>query len=254
MSIENSVACPTQIPLNDARKEMILSLVCDGVTRYANDIMSPHPLRFHASFPRLQRDCFLTNVWNEFELDELLKPYTFKRGGYDFVLLYQKIEGFMYILMKHSRLKQIKRATREEMRRHYIAVLSLFNNKYPHDVQVQVEGLEYADVSGEQMDILNKLIMEIDGEIKGFVVITYDMYGGEVVSAFAHMLTSNLELVREENWGEFLKAHYSTQPVTEEEAIDDSDVAPREHVELGDMPIRDENELVKLKKVPNPDE
>lgn len=150
------------------------------------------------------------------------------RGPWKFLGIYDRKTKYFYTLMREKNLNMLRRNAMCKLF-HYTNALSKLNDRLKNGYTVENEqlclfpGMMY-DEEGEELleKILNTLIKKIDGTIKCYVLIAFDISHGQVTNIKGVVPSIGMNYFKEEDWTDFLSATYSEDDKGgEEEASED---------------------------------
>jgi hypothetical protein len=169
-------------------------------------------------------DLLNTNLCNSFnEFDIVAHPT--KRGSWDLVPIFERATGFLYVLMRENRLKTLKKEASKRKSAHYVEALAKSLNKDLMATHYQAPLLEINDEKFENEEYIRKIIQKIfedlgipDNIVKRHALILFNDIKGVLISLRCCIVDSNLNMVEEARWSEYIKVNESTvaEEVTDE--------------------------------------
>lgn len=243
------------IPLSDDLKTRIIQAIYDG---YKNDILDfkrEYPLETYNCIPFMKWDFINTNIVNRIN-DEKFQCFKISRGRWKLILLYDKDTKYLYVMMNKDRFEQLQDELQNRINNnkvHYIDALALINkdlNELSKNSNIQLSFFDDYELREKEIEVLlnNKILKKIDGEVDRLAIITFFVNRFEITSVFAYIPTTELEIVYQENWNEFISLEFDDISNNELFDINEED----DDIEIGirDTVFIDKNEeLVKVKDV-----
>ena len=156
-------------------------------------------------------------------------------GAWQFSLLYDRATETIYSLMRKNNLTLLRKKS-DSKQFHYINALAMVNkstyeNKDIVNEQLSLDiGQMESQVSEEKLEkSLAEKIKNIDGEIKKYVLITFDTINGHVAEIKGIVPWPGMNYVDEENWTELLSADYDTEKFSSENIFDEQKMAAQKN-------------------------
>jgi hypothetical protein len=243
------------IPLSDDLKTKIIQAIYDG---YKNDILDfkrEYPLETYNCIPFMKWDFINTNIINRVN-DEKFQCFKISRGRWKLILLYDKDTKYLYVMMNKNRFEQLQDELQNRINNnkvHYIDALALINkdlNELSKNSNIQLSFFDDYELREKEIEVLlhNEILKNIDNEVNRLVVISFSVNRLEITSVIAYILTTELEIVYEENWNEFISIDYDNISDNELFDINEDD----DDIEIGIRDIvfmNNSDELVKIKDI-----
>ncbi len=206
--------------LIEGLSDSISSAVGDDI---GGDIKS-HGLITQNSTPTRIWDFLNTNLCKKFiEFDIVAHPT--KRGPWGLVPIFERKTGFLYILMRESRLKTLKEESSKRKNAHYAEALAKSLNGDLVARQYQIPLLEINNEKFENEEYIRKIVQKIFEDlgvpgnvVKRHALVLFNDVNGVLLSLRCCIVDSNLHIVEEANWNEYIKVNESTiaEEVTDE--------------------------------------
>lgn len=146
-----------------------------------------------------------------------------KVPGWKILPLFDTIEGNLYLLMKEYRFNNILKTRKKRTKDHYMEELVKTFNLGIEDFQ-QISFVENDSLPLEVSKVISNILSDISLEkdlIQRFAVILFDDLNDELVSMRCCILDSNFNIVRQDNWSQYIKHDDSiiTEKVEPEESL-----------------------------------
>lgn len=146
-----------------------------------------------------------------------------KVPGWKILPLFDTIEGNLYLLMKEYRFNNILKTRKKRTKDHYMEELVKTFNLGIEDFQ-QISFIENDNLPPEVSKVISNILSDISLEkdlIQRFAVILFDDLNDELVSMRCCILDSNFNIVRQDNWSQYIKHDDSiiTEKVEPEESL-----------------------------------
>ncbi|MDK2919605.1 MAG: hypothetical protein PWQ37_2338 [Candidatus Petromonas sp.] len=161
-----------------------------------------------------------------------------------------------YVMMNKNRFEQLQDELQNRINNnkvHYIDALALINkdlNELSKNSNIQLSFFDDYELREKEIEVLlhNEILKNIDNEVNRLVVISFSVNRLEITSVIAYILTTELEIVYEENWNEFISIDYDNISDNELFDINEDD----DDIEIGIRDIvfmNNSDELVKIKDI-----
>lgn len=146
-----------------------------------------------------------------------------KVPGWKILPLFDTIEGNLYLLMKEYRFNSILKTRKKRAKDHYMEELVKTFNLGIEDFQ-QISFIENDSLPPEVSKVISNILSDISLEknlIQRFAIILFDDLNDELVSMRCCILDSNFNIVRQDNWSQYIKHDDSiiTEKVEPEESL-----------------------------------
>ena len=146
-----------------------------------------------------------------------------KVPGWKILPLFDTIEGNLYLLMKEYRFNNILKTRKKRSKDHYMEELVKTFNLGIEDFQ-QISFVENDSLPLEVSKVISNILSDISLEkdlIQRFAVILFDDLNDELVSMRCCILDSNFNIVRQDNWSQYIKHDDSiiTEKIEPEESL-----------------------------------
>lgn len=152
-----------------------------------------------------------TNLCSRLDFVDCM-AHTQKRGCWEMVFIYDPNTEYIYTVMREKRYSQLRAEIRKRKNMHYLDILARHVNADLTSPQGQLsfDAVEFQDGSKlkEKFADLVQNFMGQESVIKRYVLILFDESQFELHSVRAVTVDSNLNVVDEADWSEFI-------PVTE---------------------------------------
>ncbi|MBX7001915.1 hypothetical protein EX219_09990 [Bacillus aerophilus] len=227
----------TKVPILDNHKSLIIRSVADAFNKDVKAFKEEFDLETYNNVKFLKWDFTNTNIIRNLP-HQNFDCVKAKRGPWIFVLIYNKISGTLFTLMRKDRFFEIQEKTKRD-KIHYIDAFSSIN-KGEKASEVIYKQIDIFDMDSKAWNkevnvVLEDLLKHIPGEVKKYVLLTFKNEKNEIVDFSALILTPSLGIAYEESWNEFIPADYDLTSRETEVAVDtedeDIDLTLRENVE-----------------------
>lgn len=144
-----------------------------------------------------------------------------KRGLWNMAVAFDNKTGILFTFMKEQRYRQLHNNIGKRMHHHYLDALAHIFNKNlsaPIEQLSLFEKAEFVD-QNKMTDTVEKILFSLEkgaSLIKNHVLILFDSYNFSLSSVRAIIVDSNLNVVDEKSWNEYIK-------VTESSVVDKVD-------------------------------
>ncbi len=145
-----------------------------------------------------------------------------KVPGWKILPLFDTIEGNLYLLMKEYRFNNILKTRKKRTKDHYMEELVKTFNLGIEDFQ-QISFVENDSLPLEVSKVISNILSDISLEkdlIQRFAVILFDDLNDELVSMRCCILDSNFNIVRQDNWSQYIK--HDDSIITEKVELEES--------------------------------
>ena len=136
------------------------------------------------------------------------------RGPWKFLGIFDRVTSYFYTLMRERNLLNLRK-NREARLFHYTNALSRLNDNLKCEYTIENEqmclfpDMLYDEEGEENLDrILNRLIKKIDGSIKRYVLISFDISNGQITAIKGTVPSVGMNYYKEEDWTDLLSASY----------------------------------------------
>ncbi|MEK5161201.1 DUF5986 family protein [Paenibacillus sp. FSL R5-0527] len=231
--------------LPDDYKISVIQAITDAKRIDINEFIKEFELESFNGIDFLVWDFINSNLIRN-AADERLISIKVKRGRWTLVLLYDTELKYLYTLMKHKRFKQLQDQRKKRSTAHYIDALALLNDGL-YAAEDQLHLFEDETWNEGVRSLLHRIVREHRDEIERFVVIGFSASKDDITSVSAIIPSSELGVVHEVDWSEFMPTNYGSSSVTIEytPAEEEDEDIP---LKLKDQPETHDDSLVNLKK------
>ena len=178
----------------------------------------------HNSTPTRIWDHLDTNLCKKFSGFDIVARPT-KRGSWELVPIFERKNGFLYVLMRENRLKILRKESLKRESPHYAEALARTLNRDLQARYSQVPLLEVNDEKFDNEEYIKKVVLKIfedlnipNNIVKRHALILFNDVNGILLSLRCCIIDSNLNTVEEENWNEYIKVNES---IVADEVIDE---------------------------------
>jgi len=147
-----------------------------------------------------------------------------RRGSWDLVPIFERETGFLYVLMRENRFKTLRKEALKRKNVHYAEALARSLNKDLVATQYQVSLIEVNDEKFDNEEYIKKIVLKIfedlgipDNIVKRHALILFNDVNSVLLSLRCCVIDSNLNIVEEANWNEYIKV---TESIVVEEVSD----------------------------------
>lgn len=137
-----------------------------------------------------------------------------KRGQWEIKPIFEKSTGILYTLMREERFKELKREVAKRTSAHYIQALAEVLNKNivnPHE-QLKLFSVGKGFDEEEVNKVADKIFCDLqipNNIVERHAIILFSSSSYELVSLRCCMIKSDLSIVVEENWSQYIEVHES---------------------------------------------
>lgn len=189
--------------LSKEKIELILKSIKDGNIQYIEHVRKEN---FHTQNGKYHEiwNYIFKNIESNFN-DFPYKCYKILRGKlWSFIAIYNEESSILYILMKKERIKEIK--NKEDNDYHYSRILNYINNPFQYEQKEQLSMFPQDNDKEEYIkEDLQRMIREINGEVKLCVDILFSEKEGRAISISGNVFDYNLDSIKSECWDEYIK-------------------------------------------------
>lgn len=138
---------------------------------------------------------------------------TTKRGPWELVVVYHPETGFIYTIMRDKRYRELHASIRKRNHMHYVDLLArhLHPDLLSPVGQTELEPVYFSDedkLAFNVQKLLGNLLAE-KAIIKRHVLILFETEGYTLTHIRAIMVDSNLDVVAEQNWTNYIPVQES---------------------------------------------
>ncbi|MFI3174579.1 MAG: DUF5986 family protein [Bacillota bacterium] len=188
----------------------ISEVVGDGIQEIMNGLETTN------SESALFWDLLNTELVKAFATGDCM-AYKVKRGPWQMILLYEKESKCLFSIMREQRFKEI---VAERPKRRKMSYLDMLTHTFNSDLQSQSTQLSlFSDAPLKkfedehllkiQVEKLTKEIQEDSAVIQRYVLVLFDAKDYQLKSVRATMVDSNLNVVSEKKWTEYIDVQES---------------------------------------------
>ena len=179
----------------------IQNAVGDDIIQFSRD------LKTHNSTPAAIWDFLNTNLCKAFSSPDCM-TYDAKRGPWELVLLYEPKSGFLFTFMREKRFSEIRATLEKRKNMHYVDMLVHHFNAdliAPTD-QLRLYPVNFNDEDHlcEKVHSLLSSFTNCEDLVKHYAIVLFDSAATSLRSVRAVMVDSNLNIVEEENWSQYI--------------------------------------------------
>lgn len=154
----------------------------------------------------LSRDIMNTHISRRLDSNRF-SVETFNRGAHEFIVIYDKNEKTLYSIMKYKTFKGLEKS-KKKANVHYLEALGFFNN-YNIAEKSQIKFFEDEYRERQIEDLLFKIVRkEVIDEVEVHKLITFDIKNNELASISVFQLNSELDIINEESWNDYITVDY----------------------------------------------
>ena len=180
--------------------------------------------------PNLTWDLINTNLTKKVNCESVIFS-TKKRGFWAFLLMFDKESNKLITLMRKDRLEDVIRNNRNETP-HYLNALSLLNKKLnPKIKQKTLFDMSKYQTNKYDQEQLAEMLNELCNDFEqgnmltcNHIVVIFLPVKGQLCSLDAIALNSNLEIVAEDPWSEFITPSYDFIDEDESETTEEPEI------------------------------
>lgn len=194
------------------------------------DIMRDNNLTEHNGYGQFRWNVIIAQLRDKCKLIGRLELDTCKRGAWKTPVLFNTDSGFIFTFMTEKTFISVQR--KKDKGKHYLCGAANFNEELKpqyEQLKLDLPGIS-SDLKGcvyrSQEQLAQAIHSEI-GEIKGHILVLFDVEADKLLSVRAVRLTHSLEIsMEEENWSKFMGTPYNTgiiaspQQNNDEEEVD----------------------------------
>lgn len=230
------------IEMDSNDKKIILQAMQNGLDRFEEHIIVNKTITNMGAtgtkWDMINSECKDALLGNKYDI------VVCKRGVWQLILMYDKVNKTLYTLMKEKRFDELCKLVRRD-KVHYLEAIATVNKWL---VKEDVEQLSLFDdfnkVKTEKIDkTLEYLLKNIDGEVKKHVLLTFTEKKLELYSMVALIVTPTLRVLHRENWSEYIEPKYILDNISESVSNEDE-----EEIALGLKVTKEEINNIKLKR------
>ena len=201
-----------KIPLETDKIKMIIRAIENADYLYENDMIKENFPTDNGSggtkWNYINREIKKILGDGRYQIEVLCCP------PWKFLGIFDRKTGYLYTLMREKNLLNL-RNHREAKLFHYTNVLSRLNDNLNGKYVIENEqmclfpDMLYDESGKENLDQrLNKLIKKIDGSIRQYVLVSFDIFNGQVTAIKGTIPSIGMDYYKEESWTDLLSASY----------------------------------------------
>ncbi|MCJ8173514.1 DUF5986 family protein [Clostridium botulinum] len=166
------------------------------------------------SVPNRIWDFINRNISKNFPEEEYVAKPT-KRGRWEMKPIFEKSTGILYTLMREERLSELKKEVTKRKSAHYVQALSEVLNKELTTCGEQLSLFEKQSYYAEEKirEIVHKIFNDLsipDNIVKHHAIILFSSNNYELVSLKCCIVKSDLSIVAQSDWSNYIEASEST--------------------------------------------
>lgn len=163
-------------------------------------------LKTQNSTPTRIWDHLNTALCNAFNSPDCMS-YITRRGCWQLVMVYEKESGNLYTLMRESRFLEVQREIKKGNNKHYVYLLARhLNNDLLKNIGQQSFLSENEDEK-QLKEAVEKIFLDLNDDgmiVKRHVLVLFESDEMGLHSIRAVMVDSNLDIVLEQDWSEYI--------------------------------------------------
>ncbi|MGE5630241.1 MAG: DUF5986 family protein [Caulobacteraceae bacterium] len=199
----------TEIRATDNFISIITKCLCDAVGDDIREDIKSRRLITQNSTPSRIWDLINTNICERFARSDVIANPT-KRGAWEFVPVFERSTGTIYSLMREQRFASLKKELPKRRNAHYIDafVRSLNSDLLAPQGQISLFTVSFCNEDYIK-EIVQKVIndLSIPNElVERHAIILFQSFNNELSSLRCCIVDSNLDIVSEANWSNYIKA------------------------------------------------
>ncbi|MDG6893032.1 DUF5986 family protein [Clostridium perfringens] len=148
-----------------------------------------------------------------------------KRGIWEFLLIYDKLNNTLYTLMKDKRFEDLVKTVKSD-KVHYLEALTTVNISLCNEEREQMTFLENLTKEKEEKieKTVEELFKDIDGNIDRHILIRFTDKDFELYSISASIVTPALDVLMKEDWAEYIQPKYTLEINDNDLLCDEEDI------------------------------
>ncbi|MBC6695802.1 hypothetical protein H9L25_03325 [Terrisporobacter mayombei] len=191
---------------NEDFRSIIAQAIKDAYTEDIRELKDNYELKTFSSRHALAKDLLNTYVFKRLEKNRFIIE-KFNRGAHEFISIYDKKEKSLYSLMKMKTFKGLEKSKKKK-NVHYLESLGLLNNNtIPKESQIEFFEDKYRQNLMEEL-LLKIVSKEVVDEVEVHKLITFDIKNNDLTSISVFQLNSQLDIIDEESWNEYIGVDY----------------------------------------------
>lgn len=205
--------------------EIVSSSISNAIGDDIKGDIKSQGLITHNSTPTRIWDHLNTNLCKNFNGMDIIAHKT-KRGSWELVPVFEKETGFLYVLMRENRFKILKKESSKRKKAHYTEALAKTLNKDLQAKYYQLALGEDNDGKFNDADYVRGIVQKIfedlnipNNIVKRHALILFNDVNGMLSSLRCCIIDSNLNIVEDEIWNEYIKV---SESMVVDEAIDET--------------------------------
>lgn len=195
----------------------IIKCLCDAIGDDIKEDIKLNQLVTQNSTSSRIWDFINTNICKNFVESDIIANPT-KRGGWELVPVFERSTGIIYSLMREQRFALLKKELAKRQNAHYVDALARSFNKNLIAPKPQIRlfpifsSIKSFKNEERIRDIIQKILYDLSVPnelVKGHALILFDSYNNELSSIRCCMVDSNLDIVTQVGWSDYIKASES---------------------------------------------
>ena len=198
--------------INPRVRDSIMRSISEAVGDLIKEDLQRNHLKTHNGNGGRIWDFLNTELCSAFNSPNCM-AYVSQRGPWEMVLVYERESKRLFTFMREARFASIQKETYRRRRMHYLDMLTRHLNK---DLLAPIGQISLIDHEFEDQDNLHELVgrllhdLERDGAvIERHVLVLFESQNYQMTSIRAVILDSNLDIVAEDNWNNYITANDS---------------------------------------------
>jgi len=191
---------------NEDFRAVVAQAIKDACIEDLKEVRRQFGMKTFSSRHSLSRDIMNTHISRRLDSNRFCIE-TFNRGAHEFIVIYDKSEKTLYSIMKYKTFKGLEKS-KKKANVHYLEALGSFNNNnLAEKYQIKFFKDEYRKSQIE--DLLFKIVSkEVIDQVEVHKLITFDIKNNELASISVFQLNSELDIINEESWNDYIQVDY----------------------------------------------
>ena len=192
---------------------MIVNALQVALGNVMPDIMRDNNLTEHNGYGQFRWNVIIAQLRDKCKYIGRLELDTCKRGAWKTPVLFNMDSGFIFTFMTEKTFISLQR--RKDKGKHYLCGAANFNEELKpqyEQLKLNLPGISFdlKDCVYRSQEQLAQAIHAEIGEIKGHILVLFDVEADKLLSVRAVRLTHSLEIsTEEENWSKFIDKPYN---------------------------------------------
>jgi hypothetical protein len=202
----------TAIKASSSFASAVVGCIYDATGDGIKEDIARHALRTYNSIPFRIWDLINTYICERLHTPNCMTS-TPKRGPWQLVIIYESATGILYTVMREKRFCELRKEIHKRSNMHYEDILVRHLNS---DLVAPVGQLAIFPIQFNDEDKLAENVQKIlagfsndIGDIKRHVIILFESANFNLSSVRAIMVDSNLDIVTEQDWTQYIPVQES---------------------------------------------